>query len=600
MNVQPKNLTPCCKHHPLRFMSLVALAAGAVLSTVPVFAQVQVQQGQALDASNQVGSGGSNNPVPGYYPQNPNAYGVINSGAARLNYQVVPVPLPGGGTTYARIPQINQSPFVNSTVSPAAAQLAQVNAISAGLSSISAGQLVNGQSNFVAGNQLGQNALGATPTVNNRNYLNNGLNNTLTNAPTNLPYGNLGSALPQGNLYNFTPGPLQNGLVTGSPAGNGQVSSLFGLREVQIQETGNRNAGENKNQGEVQGKVKSNSEKNKPPRPTDFIVNSQVSAKPLGDKVNAGGAVTPVGQALNSLTGSEVTAGSRPAGDLYQRLLAELATGQKEIIRAPGLPGKSAMTLTTLAPRNLKQERMLTVDPITGLPIAPLTSRRVTNGIANGNGVGGSGKKAPAYIAPGTGSLLHEEQQLIPRHLVRVLQAGQKVHIISSLVGQAPGEFNREMAAGQAALKKGKFIRAMDAYQGAMMLSPVNQLAIIGRAHAELAAGLYDTAAYDLKFVFRRHPELTAVRYNLKGLLPAITLTAVKKDLTQLVGEKSKTGAFLSAYLDYQTGNKAGLKKVLREWASWHNGGLWPAVLTQAWLRHPKTPVNAAKHGAKP
>ncbi len=582
-----------------RFLALAAFAIGAAIAIAPVTAQVQVQQGQALDASNQVGSGGSNNPVPGYYPQNANSYGVINSGGARLNYQVVPVPLPGGGTSYARIPQISQSPFVNASVSPGQAELSRVNAVSAGVSSFSAQQLVNGQSSFIAGNTLGQNALGVSPNGNSPDYLNNALNSALTSPPTNLPYGNLGSALPPGSLYNYNPGTASNGLVTG---GDSQVSSLFGLRQVHVQEAVNQNdLGIRKDgtYGRLNNKVKSDlnsadNSVNKPPRPTDFIVNSKVSSAPLGDKINAGGSASPVGQALNSLSGSQVAPGSRPAGDLYQQLLAELSSGHKKLITAPGLGGKSAMTLTTLAPRNTQQEQMLTVDPITGLPIAPLTARRVRNGIASGPAPK-TGGKTPAYITPGTGTLLHEENKLIPKHLVRVLQAGQKVHILNSLVGQAPGAFNQEMARGQAAMEKGKFIRAMDAYQGAMMLNQTNPLPIVGRAHAELAAGLYDTAAYDLKFVFRRHPELTAVRYNLKKLLPAITITAVNKDLAGLLKEKSKTGAFLSAYMAYQTGNRAKLGKILAEWAKWRNGGMWPAVLSQAWLHHAKT----TRHGAK-
>lgn len=584
-----------------RLAAFAALAIGAAIAIAPTFAQVQVQQGQALDASNQVGSGGSNNPVPGYYPQNANSYGVINSGGAKLNYQVVPVPLPGGGTSYARIPQISQSPFVNASVSPNQAQLSRVNAVSAGLSSFSAQQLVNGQSSFVAGNTLGQNALGVSPNANNPNYLNNAFNSSLTSQPANLPYGNLGSALPPGSLYNYTPGTADNGQITG---GNSQVSSLFGLRQVHVQEPVNQNdLGIRKNgtYGRLNNKVNSDSNNTdtgvaKPPRPTDFIVNNKVSAAPMGDKINAGGKIAPIGQALNSLSGSQVQPGSRPAGDLYQQLLAELASGQKSVISAPGLPGKSAMSLTTLAPRNFKQEQMLTVDPITGLPIAPLTARHIHKGIASGP-ASKNGGKTPAYIVPGTGTLLHEENQLIPKHLVRVLQAGQKVHILNSLVGHAPGVFNQAMASGQAAMEKGKFIRAMDHYQVAMMLNQTNPLPIVGRAHAELAAGLYDTAAYDLKFVFRRHPQLTAVRYNLKKLLPAMTITAVNKDLAGLLKEKSKTGAFLSAYMAYQTGDRTELKTVLTEWAKWRNGGMWPAVLSQAWLHRAK---KTAQHGAKP
>src|SRR4051812_3437897 len=49
------------------------------------FAQVrEVVGGRALDASPQVGSGGSNSPVPGYVPINPND--IITGNVSGLNY----------------------------------------------------------------------------------------------------------------------------------------------------------------------------------------------------------------------------------------------------------------------------------------------------------------------------------------------------------------------------------------------------------------------------------------------------------------------------------------------------------------------------------
>ncbi len=581
----------------LTLLRAMAVTAGAVMAAAlvaaPVFGQVQVQQGQSLDASNQVGSGGSNNPVPGYVPQNANAYGVMNSGGARLNYQVVPVPLPGGGTSYARIPQLTQSPFVNSQVPPGAAELSRVNAVSAGISSLSASQLVNGQTNYVSATPLGQNALGAATTPVNPAYLSNPWTNDLVSPPTSLPYGDLGSALPAGSLYNFTPGPADGGLITGSSP----VSSLFGLRQVRIQEAVNPNAtgvlhaaGKGQNGSAVEGNA------NKPARPNDFIVSSRIHGNRVGSEVKGGGLISRVGQPINSLAGSQVAPNSRPAADLYQRLLAELSSGRKSIITAPGLPGKTAMSLTTLAPTTGTGAQMLTVDPITGLPIAPLNARHARNSIAGGPaGTSHAKGKATKYTAPGTGNLLKAESGLIPNHVVQALQAGQKVHVLNSLVGAAPGEFNKEMAAGQVALKKGKFVRAMDSFQAAMLVNPADPLAIIGRAHAELAAGLYGTAAYDLKFVFQRHAELTAVHYNLRKMLPAITVTAVNKDLAGLLKEKSSTGAFLAAYVAYQNGQPAKVKAILNEWAKWRNGGIWPAILSKAWLGHAP-----AAHGAKP
>ena len=134
----------------IRAGMLAAIVAAAV---TPVYAQVYVQNGNAQDANNLVGSGGSNTPVQGFVPSNPNIYGLQNSGAA-FNpagmpqfSRVVPVPIPGGGTTYAQIPVVGQSSFQSSGVSPSQVRLSSVSAVSQGVSSLAVGRALNGAVN---------------------------------------------------------------------------------------------------------------------------------------------------------------------------------------------------------------------------------------------------------------------------------------------------------------------------------------------------------------------------------------------------------------------------------------------------------------------
>ncbi len=545
----------------------LAAVAVLILAAVPYArAQVQVQTGQALDANNQVGSGGSNNPIPGYVPLNPNIYGMMNSGGMpvpyqpQINYRVVPVPLPGGGTSYARIPEISQFSF-SQPISPAAMQLSRISALSAGASNVSINEAVNGQFNWNSNGSLGQNTLGEQgySTLPN-NWAGLNVSNPFFPANAVAPYlNNPGVAPPVGTI--------------------GQVSPLFGLRQIPIQHplynvapTGafsQRIAPEKASPagGQRIGKTA---------RPSDFTVQGMVRVNPINNRVEAGTSQGGIGRPIRGLTGGALPGKNAVSGDLYQELLSELASGKKISVRGPGLAGKPAMTLTTLAPENPQSIRILKIDPFTGLPIAPVTARR---------SAGGQSTSDRSLSARGrTGRTSPTASLNIPRSLTRALRAGRRVEPLSSLAAPLPDEFNRTMQKAQVYLKQGHFIEAIEAYQGATLLQPVNQLPIIGQANAEIAAELYSSALYNLKFVFRRHPELTAVRYNLNALLPKVSILNAHRQLAAMVSHKNNAAAFLLSYLDYQLGQQTQLKRVLREWDGWKTGGIWPAVLAKAWL----------------
>ena len=57
-------------------------------------------------------------------------------------------------------------------------------------------------------------------------------------------------------------------------------------------------------------------------------------------------------------------------------------------------------------------------------------------------------------------------------------------------------------------------------FQTALANKPADPLALVGRSHAELGAGIYAAAAYDLKFVFTRKPGIIAVKYDAQSLIP--------------------------------------------------------------------------------
>ena len=153
------------------------------------------------------------------------------------------------------------------------------------------------------------------------------------------------------------------------------------------------------------------------------------------------------------------------------------------------------------------------------------------------------------------------------------------------------------MAGAEIRLKNGKYFEAADLYQQAMNMEPTNMLPVIGRAHAELGGGMYESAAYDLKFMFERKTEMMGLRYNLRALIPQDRLDFLAKDLKALAAEKkAETAWFLLSYLQYQQNDKVALDASLNAWAEAMPKDAWPKAMRKAWLDAPaETPKPEAK-----
>lgn len=547
-------------------LSVLIWITAATCALAPAHAQVQVQNGQALDANNQVGSGGSNATIPGYVPFNGNQYMNNVNPTAHTSYQTVPITLPGGGVTYARIPIVTSAP--PSYSSPPGAlpinNYANVGNVTGSGSRINA--TINGVYSPSSLGMTGQNGLGQ--------------NSAIYNGPVPV-----GPASPFASIYGNPASPIsprtiglaQNGLI--APTG-GSVNSLFGLREIPIQQQ--------KSYARLTGAVNQNTANGPAMIPaqqsqiehTHRPSGAAAGSTPLSGVIKA----TQIGKPLGNRHNGQVNAGG--VGDVYQNLLHELQTGEKINIVAPGLPGQPAMTLTNLAPQSTAAQRMVTIDPITGLPIVN-PSAHVVAGMAAHHG-----KKSTA-----ANKLWNRANHVtIPSKLGAELQAGRNLMPLQALAGTMTDKFDQSMAYGQKLIDTGKFMQAIQAFQGALAMRPDNPLAIIGQAHAELAAGLYGSAAYNLQFVFNRNPALTAVRYNLKKLLPSDSLRAARRELKKLVKRDNPSAAMLLAYVDYQLGYRRQLRHTLTQWVDFQPRSVWPRILRKAWLEKPVTAPTPAHH----
>lgn len=537
------------------------LAAAAATLAVPVYGQVYVQNGTAQDANNLVGSGGSNTPIQGFVPSNPNIYGLQNSGAAfnpagmQQFSRVVPVPIPGGGTTYAQIPVIGQSSFRSSGVSPSQLRLSAISAVSQGVSNLAVSNAINAAVNPNQGYaaQIGA-GLGVSSALTGVGAV------SQVNVPINGS-GQYGSYF-NNNVSLPTNPQAYAGIATGS---SGQINPLFGLRPM------------------------SSSLISPSTKPTSLLhPNRGQSGLKVNGKISSArnfglSSIRPSNTAITARNEGMVGYTPRkhvPSGDYYRQLLTELSTGQRSKIVAPGVGGQSAITNTTLAPVNSKKARQLMIDPITGLPIAPITAKR-TVGQINAGGTPSAVSTIPLAVSPA------KSQNWLTPQTRKLLRAGHHVPAIAELAGKTHSTFNRFMKRGQLDLKHGRYIAALYRFNSALIVNPGNQLARLARANTELMGGMYASAFADFKGVFARHPQFTSLRYNWKVMLPAHAVEKAQKQLKAMLPDQSSAAAFLLSYIYYQTGHDNKLRQLLSLWSSWGTGSMWPSILNKAWLINP-------------
>ncbi len=125
-----------------------------------------------------------------------------------------------------------------------------------------------------------------------------------------------------------------------------------------------------------------------------------------------------------------------------------------------------------------------------------------------------------------------------------------------SLAGSTDSRFNQAMSQAEAYLSRGEYFSAEQAYSRALRLRSDHPLAVVGRAHAQLGAGLFISAAKSLRSVLAAHPELIAAKYD-RPLVPGEQRLAVlRKKLTHQAKTYPKDVAapLLLAYLSYQQG----------------------------------------------
>jgi hypothetical protein len=304
----------------------------------------------------------------------------------------------------------------------------------------------------------------------------------------------------------------------------------------------------------------------------------------------------------NDTTGSGRTRTQGRGGDARIDAQANSGTPQTSLTQDPNDP-RTARGATAIPGRgtpDLGQRAMVSdtyrtlMDDLQKVRVAaerpttePPTGREAGAGPGRG-GLPDRTARGPAANDPRSRSRLARTNPLLTE-APETLRAGQKVEPLRTLSNVPPGmevtPFDTQMKRAEVMLKDGKYMDAVDQYQQALSMQPGNALALVGRAHAEIAAGMYQSAAMDLKTLFTQKPEMMSVRYTLNDFIPNKRIDNLMTDLLGLTtrDRSGNMASFLYCYIAYNTEHPNELQQELDRWGIRPAHDEWQAIAAKAW-----------------
>lgn len=132
----------------------------------------------------------------------------------------------------------------------------------------------------------------------------------------------------------------------------------------------------------------------------------------------------------------------------------------------------------------------------------------------------------------------------------------------------APGDlFGAYLKDGQDMLARAEYFDAEERFARALSMRPGDVMAMTGRLHSQLGAGLFVSAAVNLRQLFEQHPEVIAMRFTGAAMPPAARMVTLTEDLKKSIADSRAKGlpvrsevALLRAYMGYQTADAGAIR----------------------------------------
>jgi len=154
---------------------------------------------------------------------------------------------------------------------------------------------------------------------------------------------------------------------------------------------------------------------------------------------------------------------------------------------------------------------------------------------------------------------------------VKTLRDLQNTEPFDSLGAKPAGPqdwYNIVMDRAQEQVNAGQYFEAEGTYTRLLSAVPQDVMAQVGRAHAQLGAGAFLSAATGLGGVFRAHGDMMAIRFGANALIPRTRANDIAIRLQAELAEKNSSmhdeATLLLGYLGYQFGEKAWLETAVK------------------------------------
>lgn len=158
--------------------------------------------------------------------------------------------------------------------------------------------------------------------------------------------------------------------------------------------------------------------------------------------------------------------------------------------------------------------------------------------------------------------------------------------------------YSEHMRAGERLISSERYFDAEERFARALAIRPGDPIAQVGRAHAQLGAGLVLSASVNLRSLFILNPEMIGARYAGRLLPAPDRINALIENLRERSGLRPVTGrgtedvgsrvaaAFLIAYLGFQNNQPDAVREGLAavEQMGSAEDARFAHVLAQVWL----------------
>lgn len=167
---------------------------------------------------------------------------------------------------------------------------------------------------------------------------------------------------------------------------------------------------------------------------------------------------------------------------------------------------------------------------------------------------------------------------------------------IRSLATNSRTQINEAIAQAERLIDSGQYFDAVGRFEIAHALDPENPLPLLGKGHAQLAAGEFLSAAYNVLRALELYPDIAKFDLDLRELLGGGETVDIRRSqiMQRLEGKEEPRLRFLLGYLEYFSGyRERGLRNLMKAAEGDRTGSIiarFPELLQKSSVRQ-QTPT---------